>query len=46
VPCRRADSWLRRYACQSAGAGTITVFVATETGDTRVVDYYAWCILF
>ncbi len=44
--CRSAEqtSWLRRYARQSAGTGTTRVFVVTETGDTGVVAYYAWCM--
>jgi len=36
--------WLRRYARQSAGAGTTRVFVVTEEGSDRVVAYYAWCM--
>jgi hypothetical protein len=44
--CRSAEqtSWLRRYARQSAGAGTTRVSVVTETCHTGVVAYYAWCM--
>jgi len=37
-------AWLRRYARQSAGAGTSRVFVVTERGSQVVVAYYAWCM--
>lgn len=36
--------WLRRYARQSAGTGTATVFVVTERGRDEVAAYYAWCM--
>jgi hypothetical protein len=36
--------WLRRFARQSAAAGTTKVFVVTESGDRTVVAYYAWCM--
>jgi GNAT superfamily N-acetyltransferase len=36
--------WLRRYARQSPGTGTATVFVVTELGRDEVVAYYAWCM--
>jgi hypothetical protein len=44
--CRSSEQtdWLRRYARQSAGAGTTRVFVVTEHGSDRVVAYYAWCM--
>jgi len=36
--------WLRRYARQSAGAGTSRVFVVSERESSVVVAYYAWCM--
>lgn len=36
--------WLRRYARQSAAAGTTRVFVVTEADQDVVVAYYAWCM--
>lgn len=37
-------AWLRRYARQSAAAGTTRVFVVTEAGSGVVVAYYGWCM--
>ena len=44
--CRSAEQtqWLRRYARQSAAAGTTKVFVVTEYGRDEVVAYYGWCM--
>lgn len=44
--CRSAEQteWLRRYARQSAAAGTTRVFVVTETDRDGVVAYYGWCM--
>ncbi len=44
--CRSSEQteWLRRYARQSAGTGTTSVFVVTEYASHRVVAYYAWCM--
>ncbi|HEY5245103.1 MAG TPA: GNAT family N-acetyltransferase [Acidimicrobiales bacterium] len=44
--CRSPEQteWLRRYARQSAGTGTICVFVVTEETGNEVVAYYAWCM--
>lgn len=44
--CRSIEQtgWLRRYARQSAAAGTTRVFVVTEHHTSRVVAYYAWCM--
>jgi hypothetical protein len=45
--CRSMEQteWLRRYARQSAAAGTTRVFVVTELPHhDRVVAYYAWCM--
>ena len=44
--CRSSEQtlWLRRFAKQSASAGTTRVFVVTQQGDARVIAYYAWCM--
>jgi hypothetical protein len=44
--CRSSEQteWLRRYARQSAAAGTTRVFVVTEHQSHRVAAYYAWCM--
>ena len=44
--CRSSEQtgWLRRFARQSAAAGTTRVFVVTEPDDNHVVAYYAWCM--
>lgn len=44
--CRSDEqtAWIRRYARQSAGAGTTRVFVVAERGSPNVVAYYAWCM--
>ena len=44
--CRSTEqtNWLRRFARQSATAGTTRVFVVTETDSGAVVAYYAWCM--
>ena len=36
--------WLRRFARQSAAAGTTRVVVLTEHGRDEVVAYYGWCM--
>lgn len=44
--CRSSEQteWLRRYARQSAAAGTTRVFVVTEHQSHRAASYYAWCM--
>jgi hypothetical protein len=41
---REQTEWLRRYARQSAAAGTTRVFVVTAESRRIVVAYYAWCM--
>jgi len=41
---REQTDWLRRYAGQSAGAGTTRVFVVAGADGHTVVAYYAWCM--
>jgi hypothetical protein len=44
--CRSVEQtqWLRRYARQSAAAGTTKVLVVTQSDRVEVVGYYAWCM--
>jgi GNAT superfamily N-acetyltransferase len=44
--CRSSEQtqWLRRYARQSASAGTTKVFVVADGESPVVVAYYAWCM--
>ena len=46
VECRSVEQtqWLRRYARQSAAAGTTKVLVVTQRDRVEVVGYYAWCM--
>ena len=44
--CRSMEQtqWLRRYARQSAAAGTTKVLVVAQRDRVEVVGYYAWCM--
>lgn len=44
--CRSVEQtdWLRRYARQSANAGTTKVLVVTAVNSDQVAAYYAWCM--
>jgi len=44
--CRSVEqtAWLVDVAKQAHGTGTTRVFVVTESGQSAVVAYYAWCM--
>ena len=44
--CRSMEQteWLRRYARQSAAAGTTKVLVVAQRDRVEVVGYYPWCM--